>query len=171
MLKKALVDAGYLNTPVISFSVGDELDNNQPAFKINWLKILPTAIRAVLYSDSISKLYHSSVVRENEVGIAKQLRDKYLKLGSDIIKSNKSNKLYDYLREAVKEFSSICKDDEAGNDIPKVGIVGEIFLKHNPFSQRDITEWLIEQKIEVVPPLLTGFFIQFFVNRKENQKT
>ena len=171
MLKKALVDAGYLNTPVISFSAGDELDNNQPAFKINWLKILPTAIRAVLYSDSISKLYHSSVVRENKVGIAKQLRDKYLKIGSDIIKSNRSNKLYDCLREAVKEFDSICKNDEAGNEIPKVGIVGEIFLKHNPFSQRDITEWLIEQKIEVVPPLLTGFFIQFFVNRKENQKT
>ena len=49
---------------------------------------------------------------------------------------------------------------------PKVGVVGEIFLKFNPFAQNDITTWLIDRGIEVVPPLMTDFFMQSFVNMK-----
>ena len=167
LLKKALVDAGYFNTPVISFSVDNDLDNNQPAFKINWLKLLKIAIPAILYSDCISKFYYASVVRENEKGIAKMLRDKYLELGDTLIRNRQSDKLYQHLDIAAKDFDSICQD----KDTNKVGVVGEIYLKHNSFAQRNILEWLIEQDIEVVPPLIMGFFIQFFVNRKVNQKT
>ena len=167
LLKKALVDAGYFNTPVISFSVDNDLDNNQPAFKINWLKLLKIAIPAILYSDCISKFYYASVVREKEKGKAKMLRDKYLDLGDTLIRNRQSDKLYQHLDIAAKDFDSICQD----KDTNKVGVVGEIYLKHNSFAQRNILEWLIEQDIEVVPPLLLGFFIQFFVNRKVNQKT
>ena len=167
LLKKALVDAGYFNTPVISFSVDNDLDNNQPAFKINWLKLLKMAIPAILYSDCISKFYYASVVREKEKGKAKMLRDKYLDLGDMLIRNRQSDKLYQHLYIAAKDFDSICQD----KDTNKVGVVGEIYLKHNSFAQRNILEWLIEQDIEVVPPLLLGFFIQFFVNRKVNQKT
>ena len=42
--------------------------------------------------------------------------------------------------------------------------MGEIFLKFNPFAQQRVTDWLTERQIEVVPPLLTGFFLQSFVN-------
>jgi len=49
-----------------------------------------------------------------------------------------------------------------------VGIVGEIYLKFNPFAQKDITSWLCEQGIEVVPPMLTDFFLQSFVNTEVN---
>ena len=167
LLKKALVDAGYFNTPVISFSVDNDLDNNQPAFKINWLKLLKMAIPTILYSDCISKFYYASVVREKEKGKAKMLRDKYLDLGDTLIRNHQSDKLYQHLDIAAKDFDSICQD----KDTNKVGVVGEIYLKHNSFAQRNILEWLIEQDIEVVPPLLLGFFIQFFVNRKVNQKT
>ena len=60
--------------------------------------------------------------------------------------------------------NSICK----AVDTPKVGIVGEIFLKFNPFAQKEIIDWLIDRKIEVVPPILVDFFMQGFVNRKIN---
>ena len=47
-----------------------------------------------------------------------------------------------------------------------MGVVGEIFLKFNPFAQQHVTEWLTGQGVEIVPPLLTGFFLQTFVNKE-----
>ena len=162
MLKKALVDAGYTDTPVISLTFGDNLDNNQPALNINWVKILPVALRAVLYSDCINKMYHASVVREKEKGDANELRNECLKAGAKLIENGDSKALYKCLEIATEEFDSICKDVV----LPKVGVVGEIYLKFNTFAQRSVVDWLIEQRIEVVPPVLADFFTQTFVNRK-----
>lgn len=162
MLKKALVDAGYPNVPVVSLAPGSGIENDQPAFKINWAKMLPVALRAVLYSDCINKFYHASLVREKKKGAAHELRDKYLEMGSKLIKDNKSSKLLGQISTAAKDFNDICLDTE----LPKVGIVGEIYLKFNSFAHRNIVDWLAEQHIEVVPPVLTDFFTQTFVNRK-----
>ena len=60
-----------------SFSLGSSIENVQPGFQINWLKMLPIALRAVLYSDCISKFYHASVVREKESGEA-AARERYV---------------------------------------------------------------------------------------------
>mgnify|MGYP003264094664 FL=1 len=49
LIKKALVDAGYTDIPVISISVGSDIDNDQPAFKVNWMKVVPITFHAVLY--------------------------------------------------------------------------------------------------------------------------
>jgi hypothetical protein len=103
MLKKALVDAGYTDTPVISLTFGDELNNNQPALKINWVKMLPVALRAVLYSDAINKLYHAAAVREKESGAAATLRNVYLKTGAELIEKGKSQELYKHLEHLFPE--------------------------------------------------------------------
>ena len=162
LIKKALVDAGYTNTPVISLTFGDSIGNKQPGFKINWIKMLPIALRAILYSDCISKLYYASVVREKEVGQAARLRDKFLNAAEKLILANRTKDLFHHLALATKQFNDICKDVLC----PKVGVVGEIFLKFNPFAQKNVTEWLAEKGIEVVPSVLTDFFMQSFVNEK-----
>ena len=162
LIKKALVDAGYADVPVVSLTLGDDIENDQPAFKINWLKILPIALRAILYTDSISKFYYASVVREQRPGAARELRDFYLRRGCELIESNASNRLFDSLSEAAAAFDGICQD----KTLPRVGVVGEIYLKFNPFAQKNIVDWLIGRGIEVVPPILTDFFMQSFVNRK-----
>lgn len=162
LIKKALVDAGYTNTPVISLTFGGSIKNKQPGFKINWIKMLPIALRAILYSDCISKLYYASVVREKEVGQAARLRDKFLKAAERSILANRTKDLFHYLSLATEQFNNICKDILC----PKVGVVGEIFLKFNPFAQKNVTEWLTEKGIEVVPSVLTDFFMQSFVNEK-----
>lgn len=164
LIKKALVDAGYTDVPVISVSLGSGIENNQPAFKVNWSKILIPTFYSVLYSDCIAKFYYASAVREKENGASARLRDKYLLLASDAIKRKESKQLIPLLRSAADEFNSICKDRRTS----KVGVVGEIFLKFNPFAQKNITDWLMERGIEVVPPILTDFFMQSFVNRKVN---
>ena len=162
LIKKALIDAGYTDTPVISLALSDTVKNNQPAFQVDWVRMLPIVLRTLLYSDCISKFYHASVVREKEAGQAAQLRDSFLKEGAKLIQAHHSQELYKQLETATEMFNDICTE----RDVPKVGIVGEIFLKFNPFAHKNIQEWLIERGIEVVPSVLTDFFMQTFVNRK-----
>ena len=162
LIQKALEEAGYPSTPVISLTFGRSMENGQPGFKMNWMKILPVALRSILFSDCIAKFYYAAAVREKEPGQAKQLREKYLKQAESLILANRSKELWRLMSQAAAEFNAISRD----MDCPKVGVVGEIFLKFNPFAQKNIIEWLTEQGIEVVPSVLADFFMQNFVNRK-----
>ena len=165
LIKRALVDAGFADVPVVSLSFGGDLGNEQPGFKVPWLKIIPIALRALLFSDCIAKFYYASVVREKTPGKAKELMDKYLDIARHAIRRKRSSDLLSYITAAAREFNSICVDKKCA----RVGVVGEIFLKFHPFAQKDLTNWLISQNIEVVPPLLTNFFLQTFVNNKADQ--
>ena len=165
LIKKALIENGYTDTPVISLAFGSGIENEQSGFKVNWLKVLPIILASVLYSDCIAKFYYAAVVREKEKGQAARLRDLYLNTAQSIVEKNKPEDLLSYLYLAAKEFNKICEQKSCH----KVGIVGEIFLKFNSFAQKDITSWLINQQIEVIPPLMTDFFMQGFVNLKVRQ--
>ena len=167
LIKKALVDAGYDDVPVIAFAVGGSIKNLQPGFKVNWIKLLPIALYSVLYSDCISKFYYASVVREKQPGQAARLRDLYLQASESLILEGRSEDLLSYLSMAATEFNRICYDVER----PKVCVVGEIFLKFNPFAQKNVTDWLISQGVEIVPPLLLDFFMQSFVNNRIDGQT
>lgn len=167
LIRKALIENGYENTPVISIALGSGIDNEQPGFKVNWMKILPIALAAILYSDCIAKFYYASVIREKEPGEAERLRNLYLDMAKNPIERNKPDELYDYLVQAAADFGKICRTEAH----PRVGIVGEIFLKFHPFAQKHVTDWLVGQGIEVVYPALADFFLQSFVNAKENKKS
>lgn len=68
----------------------------------------------------------------------------YLEAAKPLILKNRPEDLLSYLSLAVDEFNQICQQ----KSYPKVGVVGEIFLKFNPFAQKDITTWLIDRGIE-----------------------
>ena len=164
LIKKALVDAGYGNVPVISVSFAAGIRNYQPGFKVNWARITVPALYAILYSDCIAKFYYPAVVREKVKGEAVRLKDKYLGLADRVIRQERdyAGALLGLLKCAAAEFGDICRDRTTA----KVGVVGEIFLKFNPYAHKDVTGWLVEQGIEIAPPILTDFFMQYFVNRK-----
>ncbi len=167
LIKRALLSNGYRNTPVVSLSLGSGIDNFQPGFKIPWLKLLPVALSTMLYSDVIAKMYYATVVRETQKGAAAGLRDKYLELAKPVIERNDADALPGLVSEAAEEFNAACTEKETA----KVGIVGEIFLEFNPYAQKNVTNWLIGQGLEVVPPLITDFFTQSFVNRETKNRT
>lgn len=83
-----------------------------------------------------------------------------------ILESESESNILDAFAEtlgfAVEAFSRKCRPIER----PKVGIVGEIFLKFNPFAQKGLIDWLTDRRIEAVSPILTDFFMQGFVNRE-----
>ena len=72
----------------------------------------------------------------------------------------------EYIHLAAREFNDICMDKAC----PKIGVVGEIFLKFNSYAHQHVVRFLCEQGIEVAPPILLPFFMQGFVNRENKEK-
>lgn len=165
LIKKALTEAGYKDVPVLSLASGSGIDNEQPGFKVNWAKVFPLALATVIYSDCMAKLYYATVPREKEKGMAAALITSYLDRAKTVIEEKDSHALWRLLASAAMDFNDAITDKKTD----KVGIVGEIYLKFNPFAQKGITTWLTGQGIEIVPPLLTDFFLQSFVNTRVNQ--
>ncbi|MBN1414187.1 MAG: 2-hydroxyacyl-CoA dehydratase [Bacteroidales bacterium] len=163
LIKNAMVEAGFAQVPVVSLSFGDNPDDNQSGFKINWLKIMPIAIATILFGDCLSKFFHASVIREKREGDALRIQQKYIAMADMLIRKNDVKGITELLVSAANEYNTIITDT---GRFHKVGIVGEIYLKFNSFSNKEVVRWLIQQGIEVAPPTLTNFFMQSFVNRK-----
>ena len=172
LIKRAMVANGFQDVPLLTLGVtastseangstDDKQDyNEQEGFNIPWLKYSQIIITAILYGDAVNEMYNACIVRERKPGIAKELRDKYMRLIDEPIARNSAKGLIKLLEQAAGEFDTMTLD----KDVPRVGIVGEIFLKFNPFSHQFLEQYIISKGIEVVPPLLAPFFLQEFVN-------
>ena len=167
LIKKALISAGYPQVPVVALTQDEAISNDQPGFNFDMARILKPAFCALLYADAISRLYHRSIVRERRPGQALALRDLFLQRGTGLIDGDPGEKLIGLLKEAVSEFNQAIYPDV---HLPRIGIVGEIYLKFNRFSQFQVTDWIISQGVEAVVPSLLDFIIQIFVNQKVNQR-
>ena len=161
LIKRAMIANGFENVPLIALGVTTNGETNeQDGFEYPWLKLSTITTNTLLFSDVLSKLYYATIVRETVPGISKKLKAKYLRLAGERIADNDSKGLVALAENAAEEFGSYAADKKC----PKVGIVGEIFLKFNYFSHQYIEEKLIAKGVEVVPPLISPFFLQEFVN-------
>jgi predicted nucleotide-binding protein (sugar kinase/HSP70/actin superfamily) len=158
LLRGAMAEAGFTDVPVLSMGFGEKTGG----LCINWRKLLPTVFAAVLYADGISKFHHAAAIREKTPGLARKLTDKYLRLAAQLIERGDRDGLYGLLDEAAREYDAAVMDAT----LPKVGVVGEIYLKLNSFANRSASEWLMKRGVEVAPPGLLPFFMQTFVNRR-----
>lgn len=167
LIKKGMISAGYKDVPVISLGTAGKTINPQEGFDIKWKKVLPIVFMAILYSDSLSQMYHAALAREKEKGASKKLTDQYLQEVVPLIASNDIKGVFNKLAEAVNAFNNLdLKDDK----MPTIGIVGEIYIKYNSFGHQFIVDWLIQQGVEVIIPPSLDFFIQEFVNYEVNKK-
>ncbi len=168
LIKRAMVSAGFGNVPLVTLGVTTSADDAHTAstLKVNWRKLAPLMIVSLLYADTIAKFFYATVVRERQKGEAAALRDRYLNEGADIVARNDTKALLALIGEAAADFNRAALDREAR----PVGVVGEIFLKFNHFAHQHIMAQLIEHGCEVVPPLITPFFLQEFVNVVRNDR-
>jgi predicted nucleotide-binding protein (sugar kinase/HSP70/actin superfamily) len=165
LIKNALVSAGFEQVPVVSVAFGSDSSNYQPGFELKWRKAIDMAFFGLLYSDCISKLYYPSAPREKEKGAAKALKKKYIDACIPYLEARNKKGLYALLEDAINDFTRII---EPIDDIPVIGVVGEIYVKYNSFSHKYVLDWLSEQGIEVVAPSMYNFFINSFVNQHIN---
>jgi predicted nucleotide-binding protein (sugar kinase/HSP70/actin superfamily) len=57
----------------------------------------------------------------------------------------------------------------ARDSAQRVGIVGEIYVKHSAFANHHLADWLVAHGIEPVIPPLAGFFAQEPINAMVNR--
>lgn len=167
LIKNAMVAGGFANVPVISLATGAGVSNNQPGFEVDWLKIAKILVHTILYADCVAKLYHSAAVRETKPGLALKLRNHYIEAAFPIVEANDHKGLLKLMRQAVADFTEAV---DPVKKVPVIGLVGEIYVKYNGFSNKFVIPWLIEHGVEVVPPALISFFSTSFVNSHYNRK-
>jgi len=167
LIKKALVSAGYEDIPVISVGTSGKTINSQPGFQIDWLKMLPITIAGMLFVDSLSKMFYASVINEVEKGKSKQIKENYIELAKKIVLKKDVTGIFNLLKQAVIEYNNL---EYTNIKHPQIAIVGEIYVKYSSFGHGFISDWLIEQGVEVVFPPMLEFFTQEFVNIKVNQE-
>ncbi|MDA3846805.1 MAG: acyl-CoA dehydratase activase-related protein, partial [Vallitaleaceae bacterium] len=167
MIKRALVNNGFENIPVIAITTGAGTINDQPGFEFDFKKVFFTVLHSIFFGDALSRLYYSTVSRELVPGQTVALRDKYLKKSTELLHEKKHKLLKDLLREAVREFNEVPVTDRK---VQTIGIIGEIYVKYNSFGNYGIVDWLMEQGIEVSIPPITNFFMQMFINNETKRE-
>lgn len=121
VIRKALVDAGFSQVPVISATMSSNVHTNQPGFKLDYKSIIVIAFDAMLFGDCLSKIYHSTAVRIDNPNIALNLKNQYLERAKPIVLKKDRKALIALLKEAVKEFNSLLPSEYI--ERKKVGIV------------------------------------------------
>ena len=164
LIKKALIAAGYENIPVVSVSIMNTI-NKQSGFTPNIKKAANITLYMLFYADAIAKMYYAAAVREKEAGAAKKIRDEYIQKGVEFVDSKKTSLMVKALEEAAVKFDAITQTKA----VPRIGIVGEIFIKYNSFGHQHVVDWLVKEGIEPVIPSLNEFFTQYFPNAKYNE--
>jgi predicted nucleotide-binding protein (sugar kinase/HSP70/actin superfamily) len=161
LIKKALVKNGYENIPVVGVSLSNQDLNYQPGFKLNPIRFVYQAGIGVFYGDAISRMYYSINPREKVKGSAKVLAGKYAELAQEAISQSNRTKLKKLLEQAVSEFNNVELEREI---VPRIGVVGEIYVKYNPVGNNHTIEYLLEHGVEPVMPPLIDMFSQWFPN-------
>ncbi len=161
LLKKAMVKAGFEHVPVVAITLAKGNLNYQPGFTPDKKKIIINGVTGLLFGDALANMYFSTAPREKVRGTAKELVDKYNRIISEPHKGNNLTFLLDTLTSAVKEFNSVEVMDRK---IPKIGVVGEVYVKNNPFGNNYIVDKLVDEGFEIIMPPLINMFIQWFVN-------
>lgn len=152
LIRKA-VASQFPQVPVISLNFSG-LEKN-PAFPMT-PAIALRLIYAVLYGDMLMLLYNQCKPYELEKGITDQLMARWQHRLGKLMDTN------DYLSPApvykamLKEFAAIPKSKEKK---PRVGIVGEIYVKYSPLANNHLNEFLLSEGCEPNVPGLLDFVL------------
>ncbi len=162
LLRKALQRAGHENVPVLSFNlVGIE---KNPGFQLT-LPLLIKMLYAVLFGDLLMTLTQRTRPYETEPGAAERLAEQWT--NRLVCEMQKSRVKLPY--RSVKElYAEIVRDFAAlplsGEQKPRVGIVGEIFVKFSPLGNNNLEDFLISEGAEPVMPGLLDFCLYVVCN-------
>ena len=166
LIRKALVDAGYPQIPIIAISTQGLEDN--PGFKAT-LPLLHRAIKALILGDLLMKCLYRVRPYEVEKGSANKLYELWDAIVRETIEHHGYSKTaaktpsikkgylpYNVLaKEIVKSFDNLPL-----RDIPRkvrVGVVGEILVKYQPDANNHVVDVIESQDCEAVVPGIMEF--------------
>ncbi len=159
-IRKALKDAGYSNIPVISFNVvGME---KMPGFKIT-PRLIEKLMKCVIYGDLLQKLSSKNRAYEIHKGETSKLFNKWMSNCKNLVADSSLSEFKQSIYDIVDDFERIKIDGTLVK--PKVGIVGEVLIKYQPFGNNYVAEKLESEGAEVIYPDFMGF-VKFIATHK-----
>lgn len=167
LLRKALERAGFGHVPVISLNFSG-LEKNS-GFKLT-VVMIRQALAGIVYGDLLMLLKNQVKPYEQTAGEADALVECWTGRLSESFSRGQDysaaamNRLFD---DIVADFQSIKVYREMK---PKVGIVGEIYVKYSPLANNNLEQFLYEQGCEVMVPGLIGFMMYAVDNQIEDIK-
>ncbi len=167
LLRKALKKAKLEFVPIISLNAGG-LEKN-PGFKVS-PRLLHKLHDAMIIGDLVMTLVHQTRPYEAYAGHVDQLK---VKIDKDLETYFNHKTLFSWKRskkkmlEILKAFQKVKTIDQVK---PKVGIVGEIYVKYSPLGNNHLEETLEKEGVEVVVPPLYDFFLYSFDSRAHDIK-
>jgi len=163
LLRKALKKAGMPFIPVVSVNFSG-LEHN-PGFKLS-LPIIRRLAAAMIYGDLIVWLSNQCKPYETIPGASDALITQWTErlvaqLGQG--KGLRKKEMRRYMDEIVADFARIERTPERNK--PRVGVVGEIYVKYAPLGNNGLERFLLDEGCEPVVPGLTDFMI-FKINNR-----
>ncbi len=150
LIRKALAPL-FPDVPVLSF-------NFSGLEKGNSLHFTPTELvkmgHAACYGDFLMALYDQSKPYETEAGQC----DALLQKGIALIEKSFHNGSYGFRKHYYKLLLALFSVVKIPNERkPRVGIVGEIYVKYSPLANNHLVDFLVQEGVEVVEPALLEF--------------
>ncbi|WP_152973499.1 acyl-CoA dehydratase activase-related protein [Bifidobacterium aesculapii] len=166
LIRKALIDAGYPQIPIIAISTQGLEDN--PGFKAT-VPMLHRAVKALILGDMLMKCLYRVRPYEVEKGSANRLYEQWDTIVRETIEHHGYSQTgaktpwlkkgwlpYPTLaREIVKSFDALPL-----KDVPRkvrVGVVGEILVKYQPDANNHVVDVIESQDCEAVVPGIMEF--------------
>lgn len=167
LLKKALKKAGYGYIPVLSLNFSGL--KSQPGFKFS-ISQFYGMLKCCIYGDLIMLLKNQCRPYEKNKGETDSLVKFWVeKLGDEF--NNKRNLKYSNVKRNLEKIVHSFAKIERTNEVkPKVGIVGEIFVKYSPLGNNDLEDFLQREGAEVYVPGLLDFMLYFVCNNMFDTK-
>ena len=166
LLRKALEKAGLSHIPVVSVNLSG-LEKN-PGFPIG-LGTIRRLVPGLLYGDLLLHLKNQCLPYEKELGETEDLIERWIDAlvkGFARGKGMSRREMFSVMKQIVADFAAI--PIERSHIRPRVGIVGEIYVKFAPLANNNLEEFLISEGCEPVVPGLTDFMIFKIDNRVED---
>ena len=164
LIRKALIDAGYPQIPVIAISTQGIEDN--PGFKAT-PALIHRAIKALIIGDLLMKCLYRVRPYEVTPGSANQLYHTWNTIVRETLEHHGYSKTarkfigkgylsYQTLvKEIVKSFDALPLKDEPRK--VRVGVVGEILVKYQPDANNHVVDVIESQNCEAVVPGIMEF--------------
>jgi len=163
LLRKALEKAGMSYIPVVSVNLSG-LEAN-PGFKLS-LPVIRRLAAGMIYGDLIVWLSNQCKPYEAVQGESEKLIADWTNRLVDLFGSGRGlrkKEMRQIMEEIAADFAKIELSGELNK--PRVGIVGEIYVKYAPLGNNGLEQFLLDEHCEPVVPGLTDFLI-FKINNR-----
>ena len=153
LIRKAVEKAGYGYVPVISFSFAGL--EKHPGFQLS-LPMLHRMMYAVLYGDLLLMLRNQCRPYEIKSGESDRLAQEWIdRLAKEMGEHRLTYRgVRENYRRIIRDFDAIARAEVKK---PRVGVVGEIYVKYSPLANNNLEDFLVSEGAEVDTPGFLDF--------------